>query len=93
MVDYRKEAKGRPCMIREPGICNRDDSTTVLCHLNGAGMALKSDDRHGAWGCSSCHSWVDGGYTKTGHTREHAEHAHLMGVIRTQRVLIDEGKM
>ncbi|MES9841203.1 MAG: nuclease domain-containing protein [Candidatus Thiodiazotropha endolucinida] len=93
MTNLRKEAKGRPCMIREPGICNADPATTVLCHLNGGGMAMKHDDKHGAWGCCNCHSWVDGGYIKTGHTKEYMENAHLWGVIRTQQVLIREGKL
>ena len=31
-IDYRKEAKGRECMVRLPGICNFNPETTVLAH-------------------------------------------------------------
>jgi hypothetical protein len=92
-VNYRKEAEGRPCMIREPGICNYRDDTTVLCHLNGAGMALKHNDLHASWGCSDCHSWADGGYVITGHSKMYVEHALMCGMVRTQQVLIEEGKL
>lgn len=86
----RQSAKGKPCQVRVPGVCNGDWSTTVLAHLNGAGMALKAHDHEGAYTCSACHSWLDGGYAKT-HTRAERDLWHLEGVIRTQRLLIDEG--
>jgi hypothetical protein len=62
-LNLRLYAKGKPCMIRLVGICNRDNSTTVLCHervidLSGAG--LKAPDFFAAWGCSCCHAVVDG---------------------------------
>lgn len=30
MTDLRKAAKGKPCTIRVPGVCNFDPATTVL---------------------------------------------------------------
>lgn len=47
MSNLRKEAKGRECQVRLPGICNHNPETTVLAHyrmagLNGVGM--KPDD-------------------------------------------------
>lgn len=62
MTNLRQLAEGKPCMIRLPGICNHNTETTVLCHfrMNGiSGMGLKAPDLLGAWGCSSCHAWVD----------------------------------
>ena len=52
-MNLREYARGKPCMIRLPGICNRDNTTTVLCHerisgLSGAG--LKAPDFFAAWG-------------------------------------------
>ena len=32
-INYRKEARGRDCQIRIPGVCSGDPSTVVLCHL------------------------------------------------------------
>lgn len=56
-------ARGKPCLFRLPGICNFDPETTVACHSNqaahGKGGARKADDEYTAWGCFSCHSWLD----------------------------------
>lgn len=62
MANLRKEAKGRECQVRLPGICNFNPETTVLAHyrmagLNGVGQ--KPDDIFGAWACSSCHDECD----------------------------------
>jgi hypothetical protein len=65
MPNLRKEAKGRECQIRIPGICNNDRGTVVLCHLNnkrlfGVGVGQKVPDLFGAWGCSACHdTWEE----------------------------------
>lgn len=86
----KQAAKGELCQIRVPGVCNGDPATTVLCHLNGAGIARKHPDFLGAWGCSACHAWVDGGYVKT-HTRDERDLIHLQGVARTQQLLYEMG--
>jgi hypothetical protein len=89
MTNLRKEARGRECEIRAPG-CNGDPSTTVLCHLGGAGMGRKDDDLFAAIGCSACHDLVDG-RTGTEYATTTTKMWHLDGVIRTQRVWLDEG--
>ncbi len=86
----REEARGQECQIRSE-FCNRDDSTTVLCHLNSGGWAYKVPDLFGAHGCSSCHQYVDGGYTEHGHTKDQADLALLRGMARTQELLIHRG--
>lgn len=86
----RAMARERDCQIRIPGVCNGDHNSVVLCHLPGAGMARKSNDIHGAWGCSACHDAVDG-RQKTDYSREVLKLWHLEGVIRTQQILLDEG--
>jgi hypothetical protein len=89
MSKIRKAAKGAECQIRIPGVCNYNPETTVLAHLNGAGMALKANDIHGAFACSDCHNEVD---RRTRHIdMEAARLAHLEGVIRTQKVLLRIG--
>jgi len=91
-INYRKEARDRECQIRVPTLCNWDSATTVLAHLPNGSMGLKTDDRLGAWGCSTCHDAVDG-RIRTEYTKEALNLMHHEGVIRTQRVLIREGKL
>lgn len=84
----RASAKGQDCLIRSP-VCNGDSSTTVLCHLGGGGMGTKKSDLHAAFGCSSCHSFVDGDY------RDYSPHfvkqIHYDAVERTQQWWLDHG--
>lgn len=60
-------AQGMPCLLRIPGVCNRDPATTVAAHSNWAGfggkaMGRKSSDAHTIWCCSACHiGWLDQG--------------------------------
>jgi hypothetical protein len=89
-INYRELARNRDCQIRSP-VCNGDPETTVLCHLNGAGIGMKSHDLQGAWGCSDCHRFVDGGYVQSMYTRSERDLMHLKAVIRTQKILINEG--
>lgn len=84
-MNLRDLAREKPCLIRLPGICNFDPTTTVLAHyrLGGiSGIGLKSFDLLGAWACSKCHEYVDT------HHDEATECAHLQGVIRTQAELV-----
>jgi hypothetical protein len=99
-VNLRKEAKGRECQIRLQG-CNRDASTTVLCHIHKpsicGGMSLKANDEIGAWGCSHCHDLVDGrinsAYGRYYLSWEERLIAFYEGIFRTQKILLDEGKL
>lgn len=56
-------ARGAPCALRLPGICNNDPATTVWAHLNGfgKGMGMKTHDILGFPACSSCHAAYDTG--------------------------------
>ena len=56
-------AKGAPCALRLPGICNSNPETTVWAHLNsfGKGMGMKTHDILGFPACSSCHAAYDTG--------------------------------
>jgi ferredoxin len=86
----RDSAKDQDCQVWLPGVCNGDSSTVVLAHLNGAGIAMKSSDIHGAYACSACHAWLDHGYAKD-YTRDQRDLAHLRAVIRTQKIMLQEG--
>lgn len=84
-MNLRNAAKGRPCMVRLPDICNHNPETTVLAHIRMAGlsgMGIKADDLLGAWACSSCHDAID----RRSHTdldRDYVRLAHLEGMART----------
>lgn len=56
-------ADGRPCLLRIPGVCSGDTSTTVACHSNlsihGKAKSRKADDQYSVWGCACCHRWLD----------------------------------
>ena len=61
-----RSAKGQPCSVRFPGICNGDPATTVWAHLNGAafgkGAMIKAHDILGFHACYACHNYYDVGH-------------------------------
>lgn len=62
-VDLTKLARGMPCQIRIPHVCNGNPETTVACHVRMIGISgagLKAPDLLVAFGCSDCHRVVDG---------------------------------
>ena len=87
---FTKSASGQVCQIRLPGSCTHNPEETVLAHLNGAGGAMKHLNIHGAYACYGCHQAVDG-QVKTEWTQDQLKRWHLEGVIRTQKIMIDEG--
>lgn len=94
MTDLRKEARGRACQVRLPGICNCNPETTVLAHLRMAGitgMGMKAPDALGAHACSACHDEIDR-RTRT-LERDFVRLAFFEGMARTQALLVHEGKL
>ena len=93
-MSLRKEAKGRGCMVRLPGICNFNSETVVLAHIRLAGvsgMGMKSPDLIGAWACSACHDEIDGRTHKSGLSHDELRLAHYDGRARTIAQLEKEG--
>ncbi|HFD2068649.1 MULTISPECIES: DUF1364 domain-containing protein [Serratia] len=94
MTNLRKEARGRDCQVRMPGICNFNPETTVLAHYRMAGTCgtgIKPHDAQAAHACSSCHDEID---RRTHHVDEQtARLYHAEGVFRTQELLRREGKL
>lgn len=94
MSKIRQSARDKPCQVRLIGICNGNPETTVLAHFRdlslGSGVGLKTADLFGAFCCSSCHDYLDG-RAKTFYTKEDLRMAHMIGVLRTQKILLDEG--
>jgi len=93
-MSLRKEARGRGCTVRIPGVCNFNSETVVLGHIRVAGvsgMGLKSPDLLGAWACSACHDEIDGRTHTSGMTRDELRLAHYDGMARTIMQLHKEG--
>jgi hypothetical protein len=61
-MNLRKIANGRECMVRLPGICNRNPETVVLAHIRNQWFSRgsKPPDICGVWACSACHDVIDG---------------------------------
>lgn len=58
------------------------------------GMGVKADDLLGAHGCSDCHDYVDGrGVYENMRLRQDRDILLYEGVFRTQKILLDEGKI
>lgn len=85
-MNLRKDARGRPCMVRLSG-CDGGGETTILAHyrLSGyCGIGAKPIDELGAWCCYSCHQIVDQRTpAPDGMTRDQVRLAHAEGVMRT----------
>ena len=94
-MTLRKEARGRGCTVRIPGVCNFNSETVVLAHirLQGiSGIGTKAPDLLGAWACDSCHSLYDR-RQNTDLSPDFIVRCFLEGVMRTQYTLIQEGKV
>lgn len=93
MTDLRKLARGQPCMIRVPTVCNGNPDTTVLCHvriLGISGMGFKAPDVLATFGCSDCHAVCDG-QQKSDFGPGERRLMLLEGMARTQNWLFDHG--
>jgi len=80
-------ARGMPCSLRLPGICNHNPETSVMCHLPGIGKSMRSkvSDLHTAIGCSACHTAIDTfGWERRGLTAAVVLDAMLRGHAETQ---------
>lgn len=87
-------ARGQPCALRLPMICNHNPETTVFAHLPGIGKShgSKVSDLHGAFACSSCHRAIDERtYMRKGLTDTIILDAMLRGLCETQARLVEAG--
>jgi hypothetical protein len=90
----RDMAQGRDCLMRVPGTCNFDSTTTVACHSNwshlgGKGGARKADDEYTVWGCSACHGWLDQGPADAVLKELTFMRAHLAQVLEWRAIAFD----
>ncbi len=56
-----EHARGQPCTLKFPGVCNHDPETTVSAHIRDRhkGMAQKASDHSIVFSCSKCHTFLD----------------------------------
>lgn len=62
-MNLRQFARGQPCTVRLPDVCDGGGETTVLAHLRKFGLAgtgQKPDDRIAVHACAPCHDVIDG---------------------------------
>lgn len=91
MSKITKSAKGQPCQIRIPDICNHNTETTVFAHLNGGGVGMKQPDYLGAYACSHCHDVVDRRDRLHGYSQAEVKTMFYEGIFRTQTALFKQG--
>jgi hypothetical protein len=94
-VNLRKQAKGRECEIRVPGYCAPGNETVVGCHIRLIGISgygLKAPDIFIAFGCQQCHDVCDGRMPSE-YSYEQRRLMLLEGMVRTQAILLREGKI
>lgn len=86
-------ARGKPCLLCVPGVCNHNSLTTVACHSNssihGKGGARKADDHYSVWGCSACHLWLDQGPALKHIKQATFMRGHLDQVLAWRRIVSD----
>ena len=87
----RQSARGQYCQGRIPGYCNGNHETVVLAHRNGAGIGIKAPDWQGAYLCSGCHAFVDGGWTRSHYTQAEMLVMFYEAIFRTQSLLMEQG--
>jgi len=93
MSKITASANGQRCQIRLQGVCT--DRNVVWCHAigqaAGKGIGMKVPDLLGAYGCEECHLVYDRKKFVNHLTRMEIEHAFYEGVMRSQRILIEDG--
>ncbi len=86
-------ARGMPCLLRLPGLCQGGTETTVAAHSNqaihGKAGARKADDQYSAWACMACHCWLDSGPAPRTEKDRAFERAHLRQVEAWRVIAID----
>lgn len=85
-------ARGEECTLEILGVCSFDPSTVVYCHFpdEEGGIALKSDDVSGAFGCHACHDAVDG-RVQSPEFKQRSDWYMRRAQTRTVRRLIEKG--
>lgn len=95
-------ARGRPCLMLVPGVCNHRTDTTAAAHSNfvehgGKAKNRRADDCFSVWSCKACHiRWLDQPIGHDGPTRAQKEAAfmaaHARQVLAWRQVATDSAE-
>lgn len=89
-------ARGKPCLLMIPDVCQGGIETTVACHSNlqmhGKAMGRKADDEYTVWGCAACHRWLDQGSAHADTKNIHFQGAHLRQVEEWRRIAVKSAR-
>jgi len=86
-----KAARGQPCTVRLDGCYGGPENETVVAaHLCNGSFGKKALDIHSAFCCSSCHDQLDG-RKSSNYNKEELLLSHLLGMVRTQQILVSKG--
>ncbi len=89
-MNLRQHARGQPCRVRLPTVCNFDPETTVLAHIKcGWYGSLKPPDIVALHCCSSCHDAID--RRRTDIPVETVDLAVLRGLCETLHYYVKQG--
>ena len=86
-MNLRTWAKGKDCQLRLMGICNHDNTTTVLHHVRRGGVAgigQKPSDLVSIIVCSECHAACHG---TLGPMKEAPDTDIIDGMCRTSQMI------
>lgn len=85
----RESARGQPCCLQIPGVCNHNPETTVLTHIQSEwkGMGNKSPDFVACFACYDCHNELDNHRL----SKEDELFYSLRGMQRTWKIWIEMG--
>lgn len=85
--------RGRPCLMRVPGVCNGDPETTVAAHSNwpdhSKAMGRKAGDCYIAASCYACHTWLDAGKAPGRDKRFYFMAAHARQILAWRVIATD----
>lgn len=82
-MNLREYARGKPCDVRAPYVCTRDDRETVLAHIKRAWCgSIKPPDICAVHACYACHDLIDGRRTFDGYTPEAIDSLLLRALVQ-----------
>lgn len=90
----RDSARGKPCLVRLPGVCSFDPAKTIWSHYRGSaggkGMSHKAHDLAGAYCCTACDAVYDGQAPRPkGMSKPDVDLAWLQGHIRSLPIALE----
>ena len=93
--NIRRGAKDEPCTVNVIGVCNFNNETTVLAHIQLPGCGImggKVNDLSGCYACSDCHDFIDRRNGMDKHPEQEYRLSYMLrGVINTKIRQVEQG--